>query len=113
VGYWESSESGASFAASKGDEPFLWGDGPADAIDAGTCELIARLTRQLGRYPTVDEIDWEKYIIPSDEMVTAIRKAKTRFYKDIGRLPSDAEVLAGLRFADTETALMFYKQADR
>ncbi len=116
MGYWRTSKQGQSFAQhfpDDSDEKLLWGDSPADAIDAGARELTARLTRELGRYPTVDEIDFQKYIVPSDEIVTAIRTAKVRFYKDIGRLPSDDEVMAGLRFSDTETSLMFYKQANR
>lgn len=116
MGYWHTSKEGASFAQHFPDddsEKLLWGDAPADAIDDGMRSLIARLTRQLGRYPTVDEIDWQKFILPSDEMTLAIRLAKVRFYKDIGRLPSDDEVMAGLRFSDTETCLMFYKQSDR
>lgn len=117
MGYWTTSKEGASFAQhfpdDDGGEKMLWGDSPADEIDAGTRGLIARLTRELGRYPTVDEIDLQKYIFPADEIVQAIRLSKIRFYKDIGRLPTDDEVIAGLRFSDTETALMFFKQADR
>lgn len=117
VGYWESSREGASFANgvknASGDEAFLWGDAPADIIDDATDRLMTRLTTELGRFPTVDEIDLQKYIFPADEIVQAIRLSKIRFYKDIGRLPTDDEVIAGLRFSDTETALMFFKQADR
>lgn len=114
VGYWESSREGASFANgvknASGDEAFLWGDAPADIIDDATDRLMTRLTTELGRFPTVDEIDLQKYIFPSAEIQAAKQEVERVFLSDIGRLPSPDEVIAGMRFSDTETALMFFKQ---
>ena len=92
------------------DEAFLWGDAPADIIDDATDRLMTRLTTELGRFPTVDEIDLQKYIFPSAEIQAAKQEVERVFLSDIGRLPSPEEVIAGMRFSDTETALMFFKQ---
>lgn len=114
MSYWESSRDGASFANgvknANGSEPFLWGDTPADIIDEATDRLMARLTSELGRYPTVDEIDWQKYIFPAGEIELAIHEVERVFMSDVGRMPHPDEVIAGMRFSDTETALMFFKQ---
>lgn len=58
MGYWATSLSGGSLQFVGDPNPdgteMLWGDAPADRIDAGLDALIRRLAADLGRHPTVD-----------------------------------------------------------
>lgn len=101
MGYWGTSATGESFAYGTNPDgsEMLWGDAPADAIDAGLDRLIIRLREELGRFPTVAEVDAVKATAP--EMVKAIATASASFTDDIGRSPTDGEITAGLAFSDT------------
>ena len=105
MGYWNTSATGESFASGTNPDgsEMLWGDSPADAIDSGIDRLIARLNIELGRPPTVAEIDAVKAAAP--EMVAAIAEAIVVFCDDLGRQPTDGEIKAGLAFCDTATSL--------
>lgn len=104
MGYWGVSASSSSlFTALHENTELLWGDAPADCLDAGLDRLIARLRGELGRFPTVAEVDALKATAP--EMAEAIAKAKKVFAEDVERDMLDVELEAGLRFADTEIAL--------
>lgn len=113
MGYWATSAEGGSFV--EGDtnadgEQMLWGDAPADAIDDGTHKLIERMHGELGRYPTVEEVDTAR--LDSDEMVEAIAKAVEVFTEDVERAPSEAELMAGLAFSNTKIALDSFMEGD-
>lgn len=112
MGYWGTSRSGESFAAGVNDDgsEMLWGDAPADALDEGIVRLVTRLRLDLGRFPTVEEVDAVKATAP--EMVAAIVEASKAFRRDIERDPSDAEIAAGLAFSDTEISLDSIVRAD-
>lgn len=104
MGYWGVSASSSSlFTALHEDTELLWGDAPADCLDAGIDRLIIRLRTELGRFPTVDEVEAVKADAP--EMVAAIAEAKQVFEVDIERPMLDVELEAGLRFADTGISL--------
>lgn len=107
MGYWATSLSGASLQIVGDLNPdgseMLWGDAPADRIDAGMNRLIIRLRAELGRFPTVAELDAVKSTAP--EMVEAIEAAGTVFAQDVGRHATDGEIAAGLLFANTEIGL--------
>lgn len=114
MGYWASSMTGASLQLVGDLNPdgteMLWGDAPADKLDAGLDELIRRLRVDLGRFPTVDEIEAVKATAP--EMVEAIAKARKVFAADIEREATDGEVAAGLAFSDTRISLDSVMRAD-
>jgi len=107
MGYWSTSLSGASLQLFGDVNPdgseMLWGDAPADRIDEGVSNLITRLRIDLGRFPTVAEVDAARDDSP--EMDTAIAKAREVFAQDIERPATDGEIAAGLAFADTEISL--------
>ena len=88
----------------------LWGDAPADKIGDGLSKLINRLRADLGRFPTAEEVDAEKASSP--EMDEAIADAILVFCDDIGRQPTDGEIVAGLAFSDTGIALDSAIRAD-
>lgn len=118
MGYWATSATGESFV--EGDTnpdgtQMLWGDAPADAIDDGVHALIERMHRELGRYPTVEEVDAARSEAP--EMLAAIEKAREVFNRDAaedtpeGEEPlamTDQELAAGLAFSNTKIALDSY-----
>jgi hypothetical protein len=109
------SQSGTNFAeghAANGAE-LLWGDPPAAMIEEGMQRLIARLYRELRRYPTVAEIDERIYCpMPAPEIVEAMANAARVFREDVGRDPTPAEVQAGLLLADTQGAVFRYLELE-
>jgi hypothetical protein len=59
MGYWQTNEQGHSFAHgidSDTDEAMLWGDAPADVMDAALVRIIAAFRRDLGRSPSLEEL---------------------------------------------------------
>lgn len=114
MGYWATSLTGASLQNFGDLNPdgseMLWGDAPADRIDDGLHKLIIRLRDDLGRFPTVAEVDAVKATAP--EMTKAIADAILVFHDDIERQPTDGEITAGLAFADTEISLDSAMRAD-
>ena len=107
MGYWSTSLTGASLQQIGDLNPdgseMLWGDAPADRLDDGIEKLILRLQADLGRSPTVGEVDAEKATAP--EMIEAIAKARKVFAEDIEREATDGEIAAGLAFSDTGISL--------
>jgi hypothetical protein len=107
MGYWATSLQGDSLQVFGDLNPdgseMVWGDSPADALSAGMSQLIQRMQRNLGRAPTINEIDAVK--TTAAEMVEAITEATEIFTADIGRPPTSGEITAGLAFADSEIAL--------
>jgi hypothetical protein len=107
MGYWATSLQGDSLQVFGDLNPdgseMVWGDSPADALSAGMSQLIQRMQRDMGRSPTVNEIDAVKTTAP--EMVEAITEAAEMFTADIGRPPTSGEIDAGLAFADSKVAL--------
>ena len=107
MGYWATTMQGDSLQVFGDLNPdsseMLWGDSPADAIDAGLSRLIQRMRRDLGRFPTTKEIDAVKTTAP--EMIEAITEATELFTADVGRTPTSGEIAAGLAFSDSKTAL--------
>lgn len=107
MGYWKTSLQGDSLQVFGDLNPdgseMVWGDSPADAIAAGLSRMIRRMQRDLGRAPTIDEIDEVK--TAAAEMIEAITEAAEIFTADIGRPPTSGEIAAGLAFADSKTAL--------
>jgi hypothetical protein len=107
MGYWSTSLEGHSLQMFGDLNPdgseMIWGDSPADALSAGLSRLIQRMHTELGRYPTVAELDAVKTTAP--EMVEAITEAEAVFTADVGRPPTPGEITAGLAFADSEIAL--------
>lgn len=107
MGYWGASLEGMSLQLFGDLNPdggeMLWGDAPADCIDTGLDNLITRLTVDLGRYPSIAEVDAVKATAP--EMLKAVEKAKKVFAADIERPATDGEIAAGLAFSDTEISL--------
>ena len=83
---------------------------PADWIDSGVSDLITRLRLDLGRFPTVAEVD--AAFGDSAEIADAVAGAREVFARDIGREATDGEVAAGLAFSDTEIALDSALRAD-
>lgn len=114
MGYWATSLTGASLQTFGDLNPdgseMLWGDAPADRIDDGLHKLILRLRDELGRFPTVAEVDAVKATAP--EMTEAIAEAILVFHDDIERQPTDGEINAGLAFADTGISLDSAMRAD-
>ncbi len=118
MGYWNTSRDGTSFAEGRNADgsEMLWGDAPADAIGDGMDALVKRLRKELGRYPSVEEIDSLKFgdavhhVAP--EIVKAIRRAEKVFREDIGREMTLAELTAGLRFSDTSLHLEMTQERD-
>lgn len=107
MGYWGTTLTGLSLQLFGDLNPdggeMLWGDAPADDLGDGLDKLITRLKTDLGRWPTVDEVDAVKATAP--EMIEAIAAATATFTNDIGRPPTDGEIAAGLAFADTGISL--------
>jgi len=114
MGYWSTSLDGASLQLYGDLNPdgseMLWGDAPADRIDSGIDSLIGRLRDELGRFPSVEEVDAVKDSAP--EMLDAIAAAREVFAQDVEREMSDGELAAGLLFADTALALDFAIRRD-
>lgn len=114
MGYWSTTLSGQSLQLfgdlNPDNSEMLWGDYPADMIDAGLENLIARLTAELGRYPSLAEVDAVKSTAP--EMVAAIAEARKAFESDIERPATDGEIAAGLAFSDTEISLDCFIRRD-
>ena len=108
MGYWYTEPGGASMFAPAGivnadGSDMRWGDPPADELCAGLAALIDRLRRELGRFPSIAEIEAQKRT--AWEMRRALSAARTAFLRDLGRAPSRWEIGAGLLFADTAHAL--------
>jgi hypothetical protein len=76
----------------------VFGDAPAGALAEGLNSLIERLAADLGRIPTVEEVDALKSSAP--EVLAAIEEARKVFRCDMGRDPSAEEIAAGLAFVD-------------
>lgn len=112
MGYWNTSPTGQSFARGVNEDgsEMLWGDAPADRIDEGVHAVITRLRLDLGRFPTLGELDEARVDAP--EMAEAVAKARKVFAEDIEREATDAEVAAGLRFSDSGIALDSEIRAD-
>jgi hypothetical protein len=114
MGYWGTSATGDSLRPEGDRNPdgteMLWGDSPADRIDHGVSGLITRLRIDLGRFPTVAEVD--AAFDDSAEIADAVAEAREAFARDVGREATDGEVAAGLAFSDTGTALDFALRAD-
>lgn len=114
MGYWATTLTGLSLQLVGDLNPdgseMLWGDSPADAIGAGIDNLIKRLKDELGRYPTLEEVDAARPDAP--EMIAAIAKATAEFTEDIGRPPTEGEIAAGLAFSDTEISLDSIMRSD-
>lgn len=108
MGYWFTEPGGVSMFAPAGilnadGSDMRWGDPPADELCAGLAALIERLRTELGRYPSIAEIEAQKRT--AWEMRRALRAAAAAFRRDLGRPPSRWEIGAGLVFADTAHAL--------
>lgn len=57
MGYWQTNDEGHSFAEGfDGDEPMIWGDAPADAMDDALDAIIAAFRSDLGRAPSLREL---------------------------------------------------------
>lgn len=57
MGYWEQSETGASFSWRDGDgAPFIWGDTPADIVGAAINGVVAAFLHDVGRLPSRGEL---------------------------------------------------------
>lgn len=114
MGYWGTSLEGASLQLFGDLNPdggeMLWGDAPADCIDNGLDKLINRLTAELGRYPSIAEVDAVKATAP--EMLEAVEHASIVFQQDIERPVTDGEIAAGLAFSDTEISLDCFIRRD-
>jgi hypothetical protein len=114
MGYWGTSATGDSLRPDGDRNPdgseMLWGDSPADRIDSGVSDLITRLRLDLGRFPTVAEVD--AAFDDSAEIADAVAGAREAFAHDIGRDATDGEVAAGLAFSDTKIALDSMVRAD-
>jgi hypothetical protein len=113
MGYWNTTAEGGSLQV--GDTDMLWGDQPADIIDEAIEKLIERLTKELGRYPTVEELDALKFTGGKrrpPELEQGVDKAIAVFAADVGRLPSNEEIEAGLRFSSSEIALDSHVRRD-
>lgn len=114
MGYWATSLEGHSLQLVGDLNPdgseMLWGDAPADRIDAGLHALIVRLKGDLGRHPTVAEVDAARAAAP--EMADAVAGAREVFARDTGRPATDGEVAAGLAFADTGIVLDSFLRSD-
>lgn len=107
MGYWRTNTAGDSLLLVADLNPdgteMIFGDAPADALVSGLHALINRLNTDRGRLPTLAEVDALKTTAP--EMRSAIDEAREVFREDIGRVPSNAEIAAGLQFIDTATTL--------
>jgi hypothetical protein len=107
MAYWYTNTAGDSLLLVPDLNPdgteMIFGDAPADALVAGLHALIDRLNTDLGRLPTLDEVDAVKTSAP--EMLCAIDEAREVFREDIGRTPSNGEIAAGLAFIDTAITL--------
>ena len=109
MGYWNTTAAGDSLQPH--DTGMLWGDAPADALDSAMEALITRLHSELGRWPTIEEVDSGKFGNPQHPEITrALQEATEVFAADVGRMPTVEELTAGLRFADTRIALKFAKK---
>lgn len=81
----------------------LWGDGPADEVDASLEEIY----QELGRVPSEEEL-LEMFSLAADGLVEApvigvlqdgLTKARAEFRADIGREPSPGELRQGFIFS--------------
>ncbi len=53
MGYWKQDEDGESFAL---DSEMIWGDQPADILDAALKKIVSVFLRDRNRLPTKDEV---------------------------------------------------------
>ena len=102
MGYWSTDTEGHSFATNPGVK-LLWGDSPADELDAALNDLYAHL----GRVPEASElldlfdrvsvgvVESPAAVILQDGLGDAI----AMFSSDLGRKPSEAELRAGFLFS--------------
>ncbi len=89
MGYWE--------IITKSGDDALWGDAPADCLDAGAARLVVRMCSELGRTPTPDEV---LDAVPSaPEITEAAAQARAAFSADIGRSPTEDEMSYGMVFS--------------
>jgi hypothetical protein len=56
MGYWSTNEQGHSFTEAESGEDLIWGDQPADIIDAAISEIKAVFLHDIGRLPSVAEM---------------------------------------------------------
>lgn len=114
MGYWRTNSVGDSLLLVGDLNPdgteMMFGDAPADALAAGLHNLIGRLRAELGRFPTLSEVDQIKASAP--EMLAAIAEATEVFRQDIGRGLTPAEITAGLAFIDTAITLDEIERAE-
>jgi hypothetical protein len=108
MGYWYTAPGGESLflpvgASNPDGTQMRWGDAPSDEIDHGLHALIDRLRRELGRFPSIAEIDNQR--TTAWEMRRALRDAIRAFRSDLGRPPTAGEIQAGLDFAATAIVL--------
>lgn len=89
MGYW-------GIITKSGDEA-LWGDAPADCLDAGTSRLVVRMRSELGRIPTPDEV--LDAVSGAPEIAEAATQARAAFGADIGRAPTEDEMSYGMVFS--------------
>ena len=55
MGYWSTNSQGHSFTDDESGD-MMWGDAPADAMDAALTEIIASFRSDLGRAPSLEEL---------------------------------------------------------
>jgi len=56
MGWWTADRSGRSFAHNEDGSELIWGDGPADILDAAIDEIVKEFERYEKRKPTKDEM---------------------------------------------------------
>lgn len=91
MGYWNTDEEGNSFS---GNGEMIWGDRPADYILDGWKEAEELLiSREKAYEKFLAAIKGEK-----NEVFSDLYSAKAAFQEDVGRPPSEEELLAGIKF---------------
>lgn len=56
MGWWSTDKHGHSFAKDADDPEMVWGDGPADILDAALAKIIGEFQTDWGRKPTISEL---------------------------------------------------------
>lgn len=104
---------GIPFSEAEDEAAAQWGPPPAEVIAEGKQRLIARLYRELDRHPSATQVDEETFgPETAPEMIEAIAGAAEVFRRDLGRNPTEHEVLGGLLLDDTDDALLIYLERE-
>ncbi len=103
MGYWPQDKAGNSFAINPESE-MIWGDGPADTIDATLEEIFVDYRQQHNRLPSPDEIRQMLQSAlsgetPQSAFAKALKLIQADFERDWDRAATREEILAGLEFS--------------